>query len=57
MDGRNLHMVAGELHAVAAAFFLNYPLESDLIPLTKELHRRLARDMGIVGQTPWGGRA
>lgn len=37
--------------------FLNYPLESDLIPLTKELHRRLARDMGIVGQTPWGGRA
>lgn len=53
----NLHMVAGELHAVAAAFFLNYPLESDLIPLTKELHRRLARDMGIVGQTPWGGRA
>ena len=26
--------------------FLNYPLESDLIPLTKELHRRLARDMG-----------
>lgn len=37
--------------------FLNCPLESNLIPLTKELHRRLSRDMGIVGQTPWGGRA